>query len=197
LDATTTSTLPANGSLILTANADTQQTITASSMTTTPNLIGTFISQPGIIASAIIPGMWNLNIYANVLNPTPNTYFYSKVLYSTNGSSYTMVADGSSNVTTIPYLSSGSQIITNTVYVNTFIQTGYYIKIEVYGYQDSGTANTIYLYLRGASLSHLHSIGTKHTDIATSQTITGDKTYTGNVVLSGTVTSVVITQFVS
>jgi len=156
-----TTTAPNNsGSLLLNPNTGTQTTLTGAINNGTTILMGTFTSATYTEAVPVVPGLWDLNVYASRSgNNNAIISFYMKIYYN-NGSTNILIADGTLDKTIVTnHIVPPAVLYTNTLYVdfNGNIPVGGNLNIELYGTNTGNQNNSLILYFRGSTLPHIHT----------------------------------------
>jgi hypothetical protein len=147
-----------DGTLSTTANTGTQTTITTTQTDTDDVLLGTFLSNGGILTNTFIAsGLWDLNVhcFASAVGVTLYADFY--YVDSDGTSNPVLIASGASGGEGV--LTSNSEI-THSVFVSslTLPDLTKRIRVRIYGNFSGATGSTdLTLQFRNATNTHLHT----------------------------------------
>jgi hypothetical protein len=138
----------------------TQTTLTSGSQAAnTAYLMGTFTTAPNTTDSTIIiPGLWDLNLWATSDDDTDKVQFYYSIFYVTaNGVTETLIAAGSSAASTPVY--TGTNLYSASIYVpqTTLPDLSYRLRVKIYAVFVGPSNHSLSVYFRNSTVSHLHT----------------------------------------
>ena len=178
-------------------NNQTSLTLTYSSQNDNTNrLLGSFYCPANTLTGAIVPGLWELNIYAKTIRELIDgepIYIYMHIsVTDKTDTDYYIIGSGVSSPTRIE-IADTPQLYTHTISVNGYILPNQHICIDLYGLRKgdeevNGQNDQLVLYFRNPTHSHIITTGGNYMDLVSNQKITGDKIFTGNVHFTGNIT---------
>ena len=146
-----------------------------------------FTLQSGMLTKIVYPGLWQMNLFIGLSTlPANPVYFYQIIEIYDELSALVYTANGTNNPTRI--ISTATTMYTNSLFVNYTLPTNY--KATSTLYVISPTSNTAQVIVtmnfnNSNTLSSMVTTGLGNAmDLNTTQTITGDKSFSGTTSIS-------------
>jgi len=147
-------------------------------------VVPTFTLQPGVLANTVYPGLWDLNLFVSLSSLPANPIYFYQTISINNGQ---QTINGSTSPTRIS--NAGSTLYSNSLFVNYLMPTNYNATVSIYFYSPIPNTTPVVVttyYNNNSTLSNVSTMGQGNMmDLNTTQTVTGDKTFSGTTTITG------------